>query len=112
LKEPGRRFWDLSFSERVDWIVPEADLALVQMACEMVDHIEILAKPTRDPNWDVQANTTHFYALRSLRTDLLLILKQLGFTPAERARLEMVVAKQEETPLQRIMRERQHKKAA
>ena len=94
----GRQFWDSIFSGGEMWISIRTDLALVQMACELMDRRETLRaefelEPTSRP-----VNMS----LLETEKQIISCLSLLGFSPADRTRLGLVSAKTK-SALQELM---------
>jgi hypothetical protein len=94
----GRQFWDSIFSGGEMWISIRTDVALVQMACELMDRRETLRtefelEPTSRP-----VNMS----LLETEKQIISCLSLLGFSPADRTRLGLVSAKTK-SALQELM---------
>lgn len=88
LGEAGRQLWDQVFAFGELWVSSRTDVSFLQMTCEQLDRREDLRR--------VIAESDDWHLLKQLNDLERLIasnLGQLGFTPAERARLGLAEVK-------------------
>jgi hypothetical protein len=90
LLEPGRTLWDRTWKSGINWISPVSDIELLLMTCEMLDERwNLRIKVMQSDNMQMARR------LDNLSRIIAANLSQLGFTPADRARLGLAeVARQ------------------
>ena len=78
----GGELWKMIWESGCSWLKPECDTELVMLVCEQTDERTILRERMfRIGDWRDRAG------LRMLEKQIAHNLSQLGFTPADRARL-------------------------
>jgi hypothetical protein len=82
LLEPGRKLWDRVWGAGLTWISPNSDLEILLMTCEMVDERwNLRIKVMQNDNMQMARRLDNLSRLIASN------LSQMGFTPADRARL-------------------------
>jgi hypothetical protein len=89
LGDAGRKLWETIFGGGEIWIAIRTDTQLVQMVCEQLDRRERLRELWEDNPSDRQLNMSLFDVEKAIVSGFSL----LGFTPADRTRLNLVSAK-------------------
>jgi len=80
---PGHQLWMMIWESGCSWLKPECDTELVMLVCEQTDERTIL----RDKLFRIGLDWRDRAGLRMLEKQIAHNLSQLGFTPADRARL-------------------------
>ena len=80
---PGHQLWMMIWESGCSWLKPECDTELVMLECEQTDERTIL----RDKLFRIGLDWRDRAGLRMLEKQIAHNLSQLGFTPADRARL-------------------------
>lgn len=104
LDEDGLKMWIRTWKAGAAWLDPEADYYVVKMMCEKFQEAEFLRKGIATgqfPRWYTApggqmishpAFTQQEQALKSMASAMAAI----GFTPADRARLEITIAEKQD----------------
>ena len=89
LGDAGQQLWDSVFSEGELWISPRTDVALLQLACELLDRREVLKQEWLADPTERKLNMSLLETEKMIQSCLSL----LGFSPTDRSRLGVAEVK-------------------
>ena len=97
LEADGYLFWHRIWSAGIPWISPTTDVELLMMVCEAIDESRDLVERVRETQ-----DKSDRRALRALNSEIVSNLSLLGFSPADRTRLNLAEVKRQ-SKLEQLM---------